>query len=33
MYQRKLTTFENKILNKNDEGGCQAKDEKNISRN
>lgn len=31
MYQRKLTTFENKILNKNDEGGYKAKDEKNIS--
>lgn len=31
MYQRKLKTFENKILNKNDEGGCQAKDEKNKS--
>lgn len=29
MYQRKLTAFENKILNKNDED--KAKDEKNIS--
>lgn len=30
MYQRQLTTFENKILNKSYEGGYKAKDEKNV---